>query len=63
MVRVLFEFIRRQAQQSFFDLERRFPPGNPGSIRHPKYMRIDRDRWFPKGGVQNDVRRLAADAR
>ena len=63
MVRVLFEFIRRQAQQSFFDLERRFAFGNPGSIRNPKYVRIDRDRWFPKGRVLNDVRRLAADTR
>ncbi len=37
--------------------------GEPETIGHPKDVSVHRNNRFPEGGIQDDIRRLAAHAR
>ena len=63
MVGIAFEVVRRESEQLVFHLPRRLARREPGAIGDTKDVRVDRDNGFPEGRVENDIRRLAANAR
>jgi hypothetical protein len=62
VMRVLFEFVRRQAHQALFNFERSFSFGNTSAVGHPEYVSIDRDCRLAESGIQNNIGRFSADA-
>ena len=59
---VLFEFIRHEFKQPFFYLINVFAGRDRGAVRDPEDMGVHRDGRLAKGGIQDHVGRLAADA-
>ena len=63
MVRVLPELVRRELLQPRLDFVDVVARREVGAVRDAEDVRVDRDRRLAEGGVEHDVRRLAADAR
>lgn len=59
---VLFEFIGHEFKQSFFYLIDVFAGRDRGAVRDPEDMGVHRDGRLAKGGIQDHIGRLAADA-
>src|SRR5690349_1434358 len=62
-MRVVQEFRRHAAEQRVLDLARRPAGREPGPVTDAENMRVNRERAFAEGDVQDDVRGLAADTR
>ena len=61
-MRMAFEMRRDRLLELLFHLERRLAGRQPGAVTDAEDVRVDRNRVLAEGGVEYDVRRLAADA-
>ena len=61
-MRIQSERLRDGLFQLELDLERVLARREPGSVADPKDVRVDRERLFVEGGVEDDIGGLAADA-
>ena len=50
-------------QQAFFNLQYVGSRRDPGTVSDPVDVRVHRDSRLTEGGIQNNISRLAADAR
>jgi hypothetical protein len=50
-MRIKPEFFRDQSQQPFFYFKHVLSRRNPGAIRYPEYVCVDRDGWLTKGSI------------
>ena len=62
MVSIFFEFVRRDAQQLFFDLFNSFARCQPGTIAEPENMGVDGDGRVAKRRVEYDISGFSSDA-
>src|SRR6185503_14104461 len=62
VVGVAQEFRRNELEQLVFDLARILAGCEPGPVGDTKDVCVDCDRGLAESGVQDDIRRLAADA-
>jgi len=62
VVSIFFEFVRRDAQQLFFDLFNSFARCQPGTIAEPENMGVDGDGRVAKRRVEYDIGGFSSDA-
>lgn len=63
MMGILEKFPRNHLEEFIFNLSRRLPRRQAGSVSDAKHVGIDGHNGFAKSGAENDVRRLAPNAR
>jgi len=62
VVRVTAERLRDDSVELGFDLLRRLAGREAGAVADPEDVGVHRERLFAPGGVEHDIRCLAADA-
>ena len=60
---VFLKFLGCEFDEPLFDFEWRFALRQASAVSDPKDVRVDSDRRLTKCCVENDIRRLATDAR